>query len=302
MVEVNVPFSVSYQTVGLTPISDVIDALKATDALMQEAVSLLPSLIHGLRVEGSSLNVRRISQESPLKEIFGVALFLAFQDDLEAEVPPLLEDILNISISDRYDTIVTVVFLMVVFYGASFAKDAALKMVSDHKVGQKLDEMVWIVSQQTGKADAEIRAILDSKFGKHSSVKKWVSNALTFFVPSKKAENAPVMVDRDELSRDLVRDVPSPVPAERVADYDRYQAMSGVEIEIHAMDKDKSATGWAAVVPSVSDRRLKMKVVDPLSPSDLFGQSSVVGDIVVISKLTADGFVPNEIHLTALKT
>lgn len=300
MVQVNVPFSVTYQTEGLTPVSDVIEALKATEALMQDAISLLPSLIRGLKVEESSLNVRRISQESPLKEIFGVALFLAFQDDLEAEVPPMLEDVLNITISDKYDTIVTVVFLMVVFYGVSFAKDAALKMVADHQSRQKLDELIGIVSQQTGKPASDVKAILDSKFGKPASVKRWVTNALSFFTPSKKAENAPIVVDREELGRELVREVPSPVPAEKISNYDRYEPISGVSLEIHAMDRDKASTGWAAIVPGVSDKRLRMKPLDPVSPSDLFGHSSVVGDVVVVSKLTSDGFVPSEVHLTAV--
>lgn len=300
MVQVNVPFSVAYQTEGRTAVSDVIEALKATDAMMQEAVSLLPSFIHGLKIEECSLNVHRISQESPLKEVFGVALFLAFQDDLEAEVPPMLEDILNITISDRYDTLVTVVFLMVVFYGVSFAKDAVLKKVEDHQSRQKLDELIGIVAQQTGKSAPAVRAILDSKFSKPTTVKRWVGNALSFFAPSKKAENAPIVVDRDTLGRELVRDVPSPILPDKVTDYDRYQPIYAVTLEIHAMDRDKAATGWAAVLPEVSDRRLRMKLLDPVSPADLFGRSQIVGDVVVVSKLTADGFSPSEIHLTAV--
>jgi hypothetical protein len=57
MTEIRLPFSISYQTEGVTPVADVIAALEATDALMRDAVSLLPSLYKGLKVEECSLNV-----------------------------------------------------------------------------------------------------------------------------------------------------------------------------------------------------------------------------------------------------
>ena len=115
MTEIRLPLSIVYQTEGVTPVSDIISALQATDDLVKDAVSLLPSLYGGLKIEQSSLNVRTLSQESPLREYFLLSLIVAFQDDLSEEVPAMLEDLFNITVDERFDTIVTVLFMIVVF-------------------------------------------------------------------------------------------------------------------------------------------------------------------------------------------
>lgn len=74
MAEIRLPLSITYQTEGRTPVGDVIIALQAADWIANDAVSLLPSLINGLKIEQSSLNVLSLTQESPLREYFFVGL------------------------------------------------------------------------------------------------------------------------------------------------------------------------------------------------------------------------------------
>lgn len=212
----------------------------------------------------------------------------------------MLENLLGITVSDKYDTLVTVAFLAVVFYSISFAKDAAMKLVGEHVLAKKLDELIGILARQTGQSRDEVRAVLDSKFSKPALIKKWVSDSIDFFRPSKNAGNVPILVGGAEIDRETVMAVPAPILPDAIKDFDRYTPYSSVPVQIHAMDKDKGSTGWAAVVPEVSEKRFKMKVLPPLSPADLFGKSEIVGSIVVVSKLTANGFVPSEIHLTAI--
>ena len=50
---------------------------------------VLPAFIDGLSVEKLEIKVREIAQESPLREVFAAALLVAFQKQLEAEVPNL---------------------------------------------------------------------------------------------------------------------------------------------------------------------------------------------------------------------
>ena len=88
---------------------------------------------------------------------------------------------------------------------------------------------------------------------------------------------------------------------DKAVDFDRYKPFENVTLEIHAMDRDKGATGWAAVAADFSEKRLKVRVMDPISPSDLWGIETVQVDGVLVSKLTADGFVPAEIQITAIR-
>ena len=300
MAEVHLPVSVIYETSGVTPVADIIAALQATDDLMRDAAALLPSFINGLQVNGSSLNVRLLSQESPLRELFVVALFVAFQDDLEAEVPPMLEELFNVTISDKYDTIVTVVFLAVVFYGIGLAIDAVKKAVTPSLPRERFTELSELLAAQTGKASSDIERIIRAHFNKPSAAKRLIRQAGRVFLPSQRAGNAPVVVDRDQIGSDVVREVPYANSNEKDSDFDQYTPYDTVELEIHAMDRDKASTGWAAVVPQISEKRLKVRVMEPVKPSDLWGKDWIIADVVLVSKLTSDGYTPFEVQITSV--
>lgn len=109
------------------------------------------------------------------------------------------------------------------------------------------------------------------------------------------------MIDRKSIDQETVREVPYTSANDKPSDFDRYKPMDNVELKIHATDWDKSATGWAVIVPAIGERRLKMKLIDPVSPNQIWGRDHVTADIVLVSKLTSDGYQPFEIHLTGLR-
>jgi len=299
MTEIRIPLSIVYETNIPTPIADVIAALKAADAISSEAISLLPSLIDGLQIEECSLNVHSLTEGS-LKEALFLALLITYQGDLAEEVPPLLEDLFKLTVSDKYDTIVTVVFLTVLFYGTGIAIDMAKKAFTDSLPRQKLNELIDLLALETGKSASDIRKIVEAKFQKPAAVKRLVRESKRFFLPSQKDSNAPIMLDRDLIPEATVGEVPYPGDSDKDQDFDRYTPHEMVSLEIHAQDKDKSAVGWAAIADGISDRRLKVRIVDPVQPSDLWQKEEITADIVVVSKLTSDGYTPCEIQITAV--
>jgi hypothetical protein len=104
------------------------------------------------------------------------------------------------------------------------------------------------------------------------------------------------------ISSDTVRDIPYAGDSHQKQDFDKYDPHHAVELEMHAQDKDKdkdkAATGWAAVATGISPARLKVRVVEPVQPSDLWGKDFVTADIVLVSKLTANGYQPFEIQIS----
>ncbi len=117
-------------------------------------------------------------------------------------------------------------------------------------------------------------------------------------MPSQREGGAPVHFDRKAVPREVIREVPYPQEFSEKEDFERYTPYQGVMLEIHAQDRDKAASGWAAVPLTITDRRLKMKLVEPVTANELWNEDAITADIVLISKLTAHGYVPSEIHLT----
>lgn len=284
--------SVVFETEGTTPLADVIASLRALESLSEDAISLLPSLVKGVKIEDSSVSVAEISQQSPLKELFFVSLVLVFQEDLEAEVPTLLEDLFKINIPSEYDTLAMLAFVVVVFYGIETAKSLAVAVATNTKTKMLFEKLLAELAESTGKPPEEIRNMLHSHFDKPSAAKRLARNAVDFFRPSQADRNAPVVFDRKRVDRECIREVPIAEAIDDDRDFEKYETHSNVTLRIHAQDRDKQATGWAAVLPEVSEKRLRMKVMAPVEPSQVWGKDSVQGDVVVISKAVGDDYVP----------
>lgn len=301
MTEIRIPLSIIYETDIPTPIADVIAALQAADAIATDAVSFLPSLIDGLRIERSSLNVHSLTEGS-LREALFLAMLVTYQGELAEEVPAVLEGLFNLTISDKYDTIVTVVFLTVLFYGTGIAIDVAKKAITDSIPRQKLNELIDVLALETGKSASDVRRIIEAKFQKPAAIKRLVRESKRFFLPSQKDGNAAIRVDRDKIGEDAVAEVPYPGDSDKDHDFDLYTPHELVRLEIHAQDKDKSATGWAAIADGISEKRLKVRIVEPVQPDELWQKGEVLADIVVVSKLASDGYAPVEIQITAIRS
>jgi hypothetical protein len=130
-VQVDLPFTVEYLTPGVVPLGEVIDSLIALQSLIEEGGSNLPLFVSGLQIEAIRVNVRSIIQESPLREVFLVSLFLAFQKDLEAEIPAMVEHITGQPIPEGFETLVTLSVLIALFYGAGYIKDIVTRTTLD---------------------------------------------------------------------------------------------------------------------------------------------------------------------------
>ncbi|MET3352338.1 UNVERIFIED_ORG: hypothetical protein ABID33_000221 [Xanthobacter viscosus] len=300
MAEIRLPLAITYDTEGPTPISDVIVALQGVDAAIRDAVSLLPSLVDGIEIQSISINVRSITQESPLKELLIVGLIAAVQPDLMSTVPSMLEECFSVDIPDKYNSILTIVTMVVLFYGAAFAKDAATKAVEDGALRHMLNQLAEDIANRTGKSKDEILNILDAKYGSPGAVKKLIATIKNFFMPSQKSGSAAITFDRDRIEPEIIREIPFPDELDAKEDFERYRHFRGVDIEIHAQDRDRAKTGWACVPVGISDARVRMKIIEPLTSKDIWNKNKINGDITVISRMTSDGYVPSEIHLTSI--
>jgi hypothetical protein len=74
--------------------------------------------------------------------------------------------------------------------------------------------------------------------------------------------------------------------------------LENVDIYLHAQDVDHNKQGWAAVVPALSPRRIRMNLYPPIDPADIYTKQHVKGDLLVESRRNADGVSePVRVHL-----
>ena len=295
---IDVPFEIRYLTEGTVPIQDIIDGLVSAKTLIEEGGHNLSKLIPGLHVEEVQVSVLSISQESPLREILFAAIYLTAQKDLEREVLALFEQVTGTHVSENFETILTLSVLIALFYGAAYVKDLVTHITTNSKLKRQLDAIIKELSKRTGQDEAYVRQFLDENYKPKGKIKLLGDAAFKFFKPSKAQSNAPIRVNDRLIAHDVVSDVPPDYAYEEVLDEKSAKTFHNVELEIHAQDRDRDMSGWAAIPRGVSDRRIKMKLVDGVIPDQLWGRDQIRGDIVINYKRVGTDMVPTEIHLT----
>jgi hypothetical protein len=297
-VRIEIPFEVKYLTDGPVPIGDIIDSLISAKILIEEGGYNLARIVPGLHVEQVQVNVSSISQESPLRELLLVAFFVATQQDLEKEVPALVELLTGTPVPENFKTLVTLSVLTALFYGAGYVKDMVSTGTTNSRIKRQLEAIIKELAARTGKTEDQIKKFLDEHYKPKPKIKVLAAAAVQFFRPSKSQSNAPIRVNGREIATDVVSDLPASYSYEEVLDAEYSRPFQRVQLELHAQDKDREASGWAAIPRGITDKRLKMRLVDGVVPSELWGRDQVHGDIIIKFKRVGTDMVPTEIHLT----
>ena len=229
------------------------------------------------------------------------SIVVATQEDLIDGVSALANDVFGVEVAPQYETLLTLVVLVVLFYGVALAKDIVSGMVLDGAAKRKFDLLIGDLACSSGKSPDDIRKVLDARYAKPGPVKSLVKASVDFFLPSMREGNRAVMMDHDRIEPEIVGEIPFAQDVSEDKDFKKFDPMKAVPLSLHAQDIDKSTTGWAAIPEGVTEKRLRLKLIHPVVPDQLWGKSKVTGDIVLISKLTAKGYQPDEIHLTSVE-
>jgi hypothetical protein len=298
--EIRVPHQIVYEVTEPVPVSDLVASLLATERLLQDTGPLLQEFFPGLGVQKIAVSVGEISEGS-LKEMLFVALFIAFQRDLERDVPAAIGGLTGAPVPGGYESIVTIIFCLLIFYGVDFVYAQVNKGARSKHIRKQLEDVSEELARETGLAQERITQVLEAKFGK-SGLRVLASAAVKFFTVSKHANNAPVSISKRTVDKETVAEVPSEAQIEEANVPEIVQQFENVEIELHAQDVDRAKTGWAAVVPQVSPKRLRMELYPPIKPEDIYTKSRIQGDVAVVLQKKSDGsYKPTTIHLMKIR-
>ena len=112
------------------------------------------------------------------------------------------------------------------------------------------------------------------------------------------------MIGSDNASVTIPSDLISKTPTEVSFEADTYtRDHYDVDLEIRALDLDNPTKGWAAVIPGLVDRRVKLVLAPGIKPEDLSHKFAFRADVTITYKLTSskgEAYKPTEIFLSKL--
>jgi hypothetical protein len=293
------PHKVSYDVAGHIQVSVIAESLIANGSLAVEAAFLLEALIPGFVVERAEVSVRRVSHESPLQQSFVVAIVAAFQPDMVRDVPLIFKDLTGVEVPHRYDTILTVVVMMIAVYGISKAIERLFPARKTDKIDENFRNLTIVagdlIQVPPGEVEAVVRGRLADK--KQAKLGRDIRN---FFAPTVGKEGALIMGGGSEISSPALAQIPNFSTAEAESDSETTESAfeNNQRIIIHAMDRDRGKVGWAGHIPALFEERVPMKLDKTIDPEALFTKTEVIGDVLIQYDIADDGKkIPSEFHL-----
>lgn len=284
------------------PLSDIAATLIAHEKLLPIIADAFENLVPGLSIDDRKIILEHI-QRSSLKEHFFVALFLVFQKDLEKEVPALFETVTGVHVSDRYDTIVTVLFLVALYYGASaiFRKGKrAEQAAAPASIQADQDQYIGIAAEQLGTTPEKVRAAFDKAIGRQklATVQR---AAVDLFRPAKRGGNGRIVPrGLPEISKATVADFPTEVALAEMDDDAVPLHLPRARLDIRATDRDKGDKGWAGKVETddMKTKRLPIRLAPGVDRNMLAGLYMPEVEAVLESRIKEDGgTTPIRIHV-----
>lgn len=294
--DITLRHGIEYEVMNAVSVEDLIKSLEANARLLRRSAELLSALIPGLTLEPKYVSVTSLTQESPLREVFALAAVLAYQKELEAEVPQLIESLTGVHVSDRYDALVTTLVMLIAIYGISKAFEMLFPGRDKQPLVDTEDALLEQASRFLGVATHRIRDAVTVLFtGKQR--RALVSASQKVFAPTRSQVGANIRT-RDGItlvSREAVTLAQSAagMPFEPDEEEDAPRTESefhhGAKIILHAMDRDRKKAGWAGHIPSLFDDRIPMHLEKSQNPEAIFGKSEIIGDILLTKEEDENG-------------
>lgn len=295
--QANFMHAITYTNEGKVPVSEVAESLLANEQLIKLTIPLLEKLYPGLKIRDIEVHFKNASHDSPLKEIFGISIFAAFQQDLEREVPDIIEHLTGKPVPESYDSLITVITFIILYFGTDYVF-TRFKGGKSKPIAQGLENTINVAGNYINMPADEIRKATQEVF-KGTRMQSLAKAAKSAILPAKADRMAKIVSDSGvEFSQEAVKDFPTDIDFEYEDDFEINEPHQRVRINLRATDLDKNNTGWAGVIKKISDARLKMEVYPTIDLQKLHGKKSIIGDIIMVSRKQPNGdYKPVSFHL-----
>lgn len=286
--QITLPHQISYDFDGKATVEEIAKSLVANERLTRDAIAIFAGCFPGLVVEDTKIQFVSVSQESPLKEILAAAVILAFQEDLEQEVPDLIQKMIGLNIPDQYDTLVTVFVMIAAIYGASYLHNRfSRKDTNSAKaLPREYDRLIKVAGDYIHVPEAVVKESVDRHLGKGR--RQVVAKAARdFFAPAQR-HNARSINSGGSLHipKDAIDEVPTDVDIESFEPEQDSYLLENAEVVFQAHDINRQKKGWAAIVPQVSRNRKPLHIDPSVDIEGLFTKRKVLANVIVFAKQT----------------
>lgn len=303
MLEIRFRHGLDYPDNHGIPLSDVAATLLAHERLMPLVSELLEQLVPGLTIDATMIALDTVQQGS-LKETFFVAVFLAFQNDLVKDVPAFIGEVSGHPLPHRYDTIVTVLVVMLMYTGAKALVGRTRRPSSGESVAPHIEgdynTYINIAADALAVSPELVERSLAKVVGRNRQAV--VSRAaIDLFRPAKRGGDGRLLPrGLPEIGRESVAEFPTDLAFAELEKDTVGIPVPRARLDIRATDRDKLDKGWAGRITSddLTTKRLPLVLSPLLDANELSKQEACEVEAILENRIADDGSTkPYRIHV-----
>jgi hypothetical protein len=284
---------------GIT-LTDIADVLLAHERAVRVLPIILERSIEGLKVE--KIEIRLVEAESgSLFSEFVVIVWTTFQTNIQARVISTVEALTGAEVPKEYQTLLTLLILLVIFYGAVwvYRRIHAPKDGDGGHIHNQYNSLLHLTAENLHIAPEALDSIIQD--ATKGPTRKAVGKAAQrFFKPAQRNGAGRVVLEHyGEISKDTVAEIPTEVDIEAQDDPDTVN-LPKVKIHLRAYDLDRRDHGWYGLVESeeLAGQRMPVYLYPTINPESLKGATEIVADVMIEQRRDDNGeWHPKRIHV-----
>lgn len=294
--ELTIPHSVVYDFEGRATVREVANSIIAQDRLVREALAVLEEVFPDLDFEKPVVSIRALSQESPLRTLLVTIVVASYSPGLGEDVPDILNTLFGLDVPDGYDSIVSVLVLLIAIWGVTGVWS---KLFPGKKTPEALEkERERLTAEAASRAavtedhlDEAVERVLRKR--KRSVMKA----AADFLEPAKRHKADTVSVGKTAITKPAIDAMPSDIELAQYEPATEIQELENALVQFRAHDLDKNKA-WAATIEEVSPLRRPLHLAPDVRPEQLFDKKEIRADVLVTYVLDPEGeYVPSLYYL-----
>lgn len=281
--EISLPMPFFFDRKTTPSLQEVVDSLQGFDAIAKRFPKILSALLDA-PIKSITVNVNKIEIGSLYDDLI-VKFGFGGQEHMDLFMKDMHEKFMN------HKAVPFFLFFALLIAGGivAYSVVAPDKASSSAVINSNNTTIINMISADVGKDPAVVREIIERAIPRSDSI-KLAKDSYKIFGAFGDSDSLQFRnFESYRLPKEVVDTFPSSL------DFDSVQELKdfdNVDVQIRAADLDSVERGWAARVPTVSDRRIKVKVANGVDVSKVQIGADVKADITVVYKTKNDELVP----------
>lgn len=253
-----------YSNRELIPLREIASSLLALENIIKHSPFVLEQIFPGVTINETQVYIEKLDVGSLYEDIIVKFLF-GSQARLDQFIEGTRETLRMTKLTTNKQILSAIIASLLLAGGSYYAlKNLLAKPEDIAKIEINNNGVVNFGAELVGISEQEFKRIITNSIkGKEAKIGK---DALKVIRPAKNDPEAHIMFDGNpvlSVHPESIRAMPEVAPEE---EDEEIENINNVRLQIRATDLDSLKRGWAVIIPSISNKRLKLQLAPTVRP------------------------------------